>query len=62
MWGWLILLLGLVFHSRSGRSSVKKSSKHRQFYKHGQMWEELDALDSIHEGLEMVDKTEKRKK
>ena len=43
MWGFLVLLLGMVFHPRSGKRSGK-SRAHRKFYRQGLMTEELEAL------------------
>lgn len=60
MWGWIILFLGLIFHTRS---TNKRKSKHsRKFYKHGFMREEMDALDTLHNGLEMGERSEKSKR
>ena len=60
MWGWLVLFLGMMFHTRSGKPK-RKPSKHRTFYKQGHMREEMDALDSLHEGLNVSEKVDKRK-
>jgi hypothetical protein len=60
MWGVLVLLFGMLFHTRSGQRKGKApDNRHRQFYGNGSMREELDALN---EGLEMGQRHDRRKK
>jgi hypothetical protein len=44
MWRFIILLLGIVFHTHSSRRSGK-SRRHRKFYRDGLMADELGALE-----------------
>ena len=61
MWGLVVLFLGMIFHTRSGKQK-RKSSHSRKFYKHGFMREEVEALDALHEGFEMQERFDKRKR
>jgi hypothetical protein len=61
MWNLLVLLFGMLFHTRSGQHK-RKVNRNRKFYRHGYMREEVDALSALNEGIEMEQHDEQQHK
>ncbi len=62
MWGVMVLLFGMMFHSRSGSKRKRKTGTHRQFYRDGRMTHEMEALEAMHETMEFEAYREKKGK